>query len=476
MKASTLSGQDCTGVNDGSKSSVLMNYLPDAWNWGAEIFCECEVRYVKKDPSGEGYIVFFAWHGNSGNRSKFEALFHRELMWVRAKELCFLAAGTLGTTEILLRSKAHGMKMSSTVGHNMSGNGDILAFGYNTDEIANAIGRENPPKDDLLRPVGPTITGVIDMRDEDEVLNGFVLEEGAVPQALAVGLQGLMDLTPGKEFPAKRSSRDRVRKVLARALNLACGAWHPGSSLNRTQIYLIMSHDSNSANLTLEKDKTYLRFEGVGRSKHVQQLNAFMAKATHAIGGAYVNSPFFAWAQEQITVHPIGGANMSFSGTGEDGVTSHIGEVFAGDGAEVHDGLFCVDGSVVPCALGVNPFATITALAERSLDLLTKERGLVIDLETKNGKLDVLNGQPRVSWPLTEDMQLTQKAIRDAAGESGVRFAEVMDGHMYVGDDIDSFEIAESVAIGNGSTARFFLSVDTYSTRNRKFSDRCAPR
>lgn len=37
MKASTLSGQDCTGVNDGSKNSVLMNYLPDAWNWGAEM-------------------------------------------------------------------------------------------------------------------------------------------------------------------------------------------------------------------------------------------------------------------------------------------------------------------------------------------------------------------------------------------------------------------------------------------------------
>lgn len=37
MRASTLSGQDCTGVNDGSKGSVLMNYLPDAWNWGAEL-------------------------------------------------------------------------------------------------------------------------------------------------------------------------------------------------------------------------------------------------------------------------------------------------------------------------------------------------------------------------------------------------------------------------------------------------------
>ncbi len=37
MSASTGSGQDCTGVNDGSKSSTLVNYLSDAWNWGAEM-------------------------------------------------------------------------------------------------------------------------------------------------------------------------------------------------------------------------------------------------------------------------------------------------------------------------------------------------------------------------------------------------------------------------------------------------------
>ena len=38
QKASTLSGQDSTGVNDGSKNSTLMNYLPDAWNHGAEMY------------------------------------------------------------------------------------------------------------------------------------------------------------------------------------------------------------------------------------------------------------------------------------------------------------------------------------------------------------------------------------------------------------------------------------------------------
>lgn len=37
MQASALTGMDSTGVNDGSKSSTLVNYLSDAWNWGAEM-------------------------------------------------------------------------------------------------------------------------------------------------------------------------------------------------------------------------------------------------------------------------------------------------------------------------------------------------------------------------------------------------------------------------------------------------------
>ena len=52
---------------------------------------------------------------------------------------------------------------------------------------------------------------------------------------------------------------------------------------------------------------------------------------------------------------------------GEDhlhGAVDQFGRVFAGDGS-IHDGLFVADGSIVPSALGVNPFLTISALAER---------------------------------------------------------------------------------------------------------------
>lgn len=128
MSPSALTGQDVTGVNDGSKTTTLVTYLADAWNWGAEMFCECEVRYIEKvKDSRGGYIVYFAWHGR--NRGHFKGNLHGDLMWVHAKKAVFLGGGAIGTTEILLRSKALGLSMSDQIGQNMSGNGDILSFG-----------------------------------------------------------------------------------------------------------------------------------------------------------------------------------------------------------------------------------------------------------------------------------------------------------------------------------------------------------
>ncbi|KAK7452183.1 hypothetical protein VKT23_012286 [Stygiomarasmius scandens] len=465
MHASTGSGQDCTGVNDGSKNSVLMNYLADAWNWGAEIFCECEVRYVKRDPNGKGYIVFYAWHGDG--REHFEDSFYNELMWVRARELCFLGAGALGTTEILLRSRAHGLKMSPMVGQKLSGNGDVLSFGYNTNEIINGIGRENPP---ASNPPGPTITGVIDNRGPEtspNVLDGYVIEEGAIPAVLAEGLQTLLEALPGKQHPEQYGIQERVRHVFSSMKTRFLGPYAEGSSVDRTQTYLIMSHDSNEGILTLKNDKSHLEFLGVGRTEHVKVLNKVLAKATSAVGGTFINSPFYAAFNQQveITVHPLGGAIMSSDNTGAEGVTNHAGQVFTsgGEGREVYEGLVCVDGAVIPTALGVNPLATITALAERSVHMIAQQRGWEIDLVTRNERLNLF-GMPARSLPLTPDMEGAVKAMGSGPStDDSMRFTEIMDGHIYIGDDIEDFTVAENAAKGASSSARFYLTVDAYN-------------
>lgn len=75
---------------------------------------------------------------------------------------------------------------------------------------------------------------------------------------------------------------------------------------------------------------------------------------------------------------------MSRDGTGSAGVTDLYGEVFRGRGKKTYPGFIVTDAAVIPTALGANPFATITALAERSVEHMTKKLGLSVS-EKKNG-------------------------------------------------------------------------------------------
>lgn len=481
MSPSNLTGQDLTGVNDGSKTTTLVTYLADAWNWGAEMFCECEVRYIQKDEKGEGYRIFFAWHGR--NRGIFKTNLHRDLMWVHAKKAVFLGAGSIATTEILLRSKAMGLEMSDMVGQNMSGNGDMLAFGYNTDEHVNGMGKECPSP---YNPIGPCITGVIDCREgHANPLDGFVIEEGTVPHALTHFLQIMLDMMPGKKEPKNDTIIQKAQAALARYGSRFLGPYLKRGAMEKTQVYLIMSHDSNQAMLTLKDDKPVLEFLGVARGHHVKKLNTLLERATEFVGGTLVQNPFYGLMGQQITVHPIGGACMASDNTGRTGVTNHRGQLFTGKGGEVHDGLVVTDASVIPTALGANPFATIAALAERSVELHCVEKKLIINPE-KNGVLDLL-GEPahaprrrrpkqrREILKIEEEQASIMSAknvIQRALGlnAAGIGFTEVMSGFIHhdktmIEDNKETYELAARVGKSLCESARFFLSVQAFNTK-----------
>ena len=76
MELSTGSGNECTGINDGSKNSVLTTYLADAWTWGAEMFCSIDVKYLKKNQDGSGYVIYYEVFDDH--------LKKKRQMWVRA--------------------------------------------------------------------------------------------------------------------------------------------------------------------------------------------------------------------------------------------------------------------------------------------------------------------------------------------------------------------------------------------------------
>ncbi|KAK2747221.1 ERAD-associated protein [Onygenales sp. PD_40] len=390
-------------------------------------------------------------------------------MWVHAKKFVFLGAGALGTTEILLRSKNQGLKMSDRVGTHMSGNGDILAFGYNTDFEVNAMGRA---KGNPKNPVGPTVTGVIDCRDQPNPLEGFIIEDGAVPEALVRGLHWQLMMTPGKVYPGNRSMLNKIQKVLAAGKSAILGPYTRGGSMQNTQVYLVMSHDSSQALLSLADDKPVLQFRGVGQSERVKSLNDMLAKMTDDIGGTFINNPFFAaLGKQQVTVHPMGGANMSRDGTGEQGATSEFGELLSGNGRDIHNGIVVVDGALVPSSLGVNPLATITALAERSVEAVAHKHGIVIDYDTKND----LFGPASKSLPILDDKYHHAVSLIKGAHALTTReieFSEIMTGYMYIGDDICDHVTAAKAANGSCSSARLFVSVRSWDIDSLTSSDK----
>src|ERR1051326_4108298 len=80
---------DCvTGCNFGSKNTVLMNYLPDAKNHGAEIFTEVSVRYLER--GNDNWLVHYQLLGVGAGK------FNPPTEFVRA-DIVILAAGTLGS-------------------------------------------------------------------------------------------------------------------------------------------------------------------------------------------------------------------------------------------------------------------------------------------------------------------------------------------------------------------------------------------
>ena len=175
QQACKVCGDCVSGCNYAAKNTLIMNYLPDAKNHGAEIYTQVAVRRIERQDGR--WLVYY--RVLEAGREKFGA----PDMFVSA-DIVILGAGTLGSTEILLRSQGAGLPLSDQLGRHFTGNGDVLGFSYNADEEIDGVGwGPRPPGE--LPPVGPTITGIIDKRQSSQVEEGLVIEEGAIPGVMA---------------------------------------------------------------------------------------------------------------------------------------------------------------------------------------------------------------------------------------------------------------------------------------------------
>jgi len=348
--ACTLCGDCLSGCNVGAKTTVAATYLSLAAARGAEIFTQTSARHVER--AGEGWLVTLTATPTTGGLAN-------EPERTVTAGIVVLAAGTLGSAEILMRSRERGLALSDRLGAGFSSNADIIALGHGAKGRVNAIGVGHPPRAET-DPVGPCVAGQIDFLDGERLENSLVMQEGTVPSGLASLLPALM-LPEGRFVDAAKSLIQSVYK----------------GPLANLHAFFLASHDEAKGRLALENDAMVVTWPEVAAQPVFARASEILGQALAARGGHHLKNPFESriTGGKPVTAHPLGGCAMGR--TARDGVVNHKGQVFdaASGQAAVHKGLYVCDGAVIPRSLGANPLLTIAGLAERAMILMKRDLG-----------------------------------------------------------------------------------------------------
>jgi cholesterol oxidase len=336
------SGMCLLGCHRHAKNTLDLNYIPLAERkHGAEVYPLHLVDRI--EPVGDnGYRVHF-------ERLDEHLSGRSEPGHVSGKKV-ILAAGTLGTTEILLRCRdVHKTlpHLGSMLGNRFSGNGDmILAGTMNANREVDA-GR------------GPHIAAGADFSTEN---NRIFIEDlgfpdsflwffdGAIPTGrrvknLFIGLKTYIQATLRIGGGSGKSSFEMERFIA-------------GGATTRFLPYLGMGTDAGNGVMRLKQGWIDIDWSHRESAQMFSEMEQAFRELTRAVNGKYVGSIIWRWPlRKRLTAHPVGGCVMGDDKTA--GVVNELGEVWG------YPGLYVADGSIVPTALSVNPAMTISALAER---------------------------------------------------------------------------------------------------------------
>ena len=329
------------GCNRSAKNTLDLNYLAVAEGHGAAVRCDTEVRRLEKD--GDVFRVHVR-HGDD----EPEVLSARRV---------FLCAGAIGSTELLLRSRDSLPALSECLGRRYSGNGDFLAFGFDTAE------------DRAFEPLtGPTITTatVYDDRSSSQ-RRWFVLEDGGYPRQLVEILQLL---NPDEGIGADVRV---LREALGRRGDAARATRETLAESRRSAVFLAMGRDHSDGVIDLVPgtESAHVHWSSVADLGLYGTESALCHDYVDVLGGQYVENPAWRILRQPVSVHNLGGCPM--------GASPAEGVVGPDGGVHNCEGLYVIDGAILPTATGANPSHTIAAVAElcveRAIRSITRDAG-----------------------------------------------------------------------------------------------------
>lgn len=317
-----------------AKNTLDLNYIPQAERHGAEVRPLHLVRKIT--PLDEG-----------GYRVDFERIEDGRL--IKGSESAtrvIIAAGSLGSTELLLRCREQYRtlpKISARLGRGWSANGDFVTPSVHLEREVSAT-------------QGPTISSAIDLLQGEYRGAKLFIEDGGFPDFIG----NILEEHLKRNWRPFKSRFGMLFNALARLVRAR-------DPLDCVMLWFGQAVDAADGRFYLGRRwyapwKRVMKLDWeIDRSERTMQAMADLHKElARSTGGRAVVPPTWTLLKNLITPHPLGGCNMGNSA--EDGVVNHKGEVFG------YPGLYVVDGAILPQALGLNPSRTIAALAERIID------------------------------------------------------------------------------------------------------------
>ena len=337
----SLCGGCMVGCRFGAKNTLDKNYLYFAERWGTEVFPELKVTRLL--PVADGYEL---------ETERSTSLFGRPGPRLHAKRV-ILAAGVLGTVELLLKNRDR----------------------YRTlPEVSGRLG-------DFVRTNGESLLGATSFDAHRELSRGIAIGAAFHPNSLtkieavrypsgsgAMRLLGV-PLTPdGSAFTRPLKMLARMVLRLPRILKL----WRVRDWARSTVILLVMQSVDQHLRLRLGRS---LFGRGLRDTSTDQPVPSYLPIAQQAaeiladeLQGEAQNVISEVLLRTPATAHILGGCCI-----GEDSASGVIDERHEVFGCP---GLYVCDGSVVPGNLAVNPSLTICALAERFASYFERAEGL----------------------------------------------------------------------------------------------------
>lgn len=286
---SAVAGEILYGNNYGKKS-LQKTYIARATATGRVTISPLHKVTSVSPASGGGYSVVIEQLNTGGTTTATKTV---------TADKVFFAAGSVGTSKLLVRLKATGAlpRLNGEIGKGWGDNGNVMC------------GRANHMWD----PTGKVQSSIPTAGIDNWAAGGAFAEVAPLPTGIETYASFYLSIT--------------------RNPNRAAFSWNAAAG------------------------KVELNWQTAWKQPSIDAAKTIFDKINSKEGTIYRTDLFGTYKiwGDHLTYHPLGGAVLNKA-------TDNYGRLHG------HPGLYVIDGSLIPGNTSVNPFVTITALAERNIE------------------------------------------------------------------------------------------------------------